>query len=148
MQPTTQASMQPCTLAEQQWGHALQLCNACWIDKHKQSECTLPPCKQPVARCLFGFDTNPPHRIASHHRAATAAAKKEPDAPMLTTAQAEFQRYSRSLYASEKGRRVMKTMDGVALPHDCRDSDFLRANAVSAAPSRIPRPQVHITHHT
>ena len=68
MQPTTQASMQPCTLAEQQWGHALQLCNACWIAKHKQSECTPPCASSPVARCLFGFDTNPPHRIALQSR--------------------------------------------------------------------------------
>ena len=36
-------------------------------------------------------------------------------------------RHAQTAYSSPKGRRVMKTTDGVDLPPDCRDIEFLRA---------------------
>ena len=59
--------------------------------------------------------------------ASTKTPEEAPRAQWETAAQGAFVRHAQTAYSSPKGRRVMKTTDGVDLPPDCRDIEFLRA---------------------
>ena len=58
---------------------------------------------------------------------STKTPEEAPRAQWETAAQGAFVRHAQAAYSSPKGRRVMKTTDGVDLPPDCRDIEFLRA---------------------
>lgn len=64
----------------------------------------------------------------------------------MSTAQASWVGYDEGQYTGEKGRRVMRSVDGTELPLGCRDSEFLRATGLSKMPSKIPREEVAHTH--
>jgi len=53
------------------------------------------------------------------------------DRYLTSSSRDAFGRYRDDEYAGVKGRRVMKTMDGVELPPGCRDAAFLADNGLS-----------------
>lgn len=82
-------------------------------------------------------------KLAAEAAAATAAAaERKVQTEWTTAARDAFVRHSDGAYTSPKGRRVMKTMDGVDLPPDCRDSEFLRGAHLSEMRSTLTAEQL------
>lgn len=74
--------------------------------------------------------------------------RKAPEEPMRfeTTAGETFVRHSDKEYKSEKGRRVMKTLDGTPIPPEARDVELMASFAVSKRrPKLSPADTLHLT---